>query len=512
MRMPRLAAPVPPRGAHLGILRSVPAGSVFFACPDGPAPSNETMRNVPWHFLLLSSGWTIALGQNQNDPFTANPTACAMPDSSQSNGWTDSATNVDHFSTRIVVKRGAWLPQMHFTVTWASFATVDHAYGVVPYTEAADSGDGHSATFELPVDQAANLPPNDMLPAFVLMGRDTSEMPLSITCSNEVASTAVSTGGVPRPVSASADECSLGAQWKLTNPYAQLSDAEVRMGSWETGRIVTLSFYGELLEFSNVRFATIEDTVENGFDTVVSFRLGGGGTGQACNTGHVDQHGVFVRDVSCGLQGGGPEGDKVFTFQMAPSPKNAPRIGCNDESPPPPPPSAGGVVPSTSQPQDQNSASGLHPRAPMVAGGAFSKASSAEMHAGTLVEPPPPVPARGRPSAAPLRVESDAACHAGGSAEVMQQTKNGDIQTMRIHVKPTFMWPTGYGYVLGIKGLDLEIARVDGAVQIAKRPGHVVETGLDALHSFIFLPRPSTTNFGFDVTGVDIILVSLTCE
>ena len=447
----------------------------------------------------------MGLGQNQNDRFTADPTACAMVDQSQSNGWKDSATNAEHFSTRIVVQSAYWMPLMKFKVTWARFAYVDQTYGVVPYGETADSDDEHSATFELPIEQAANVPPNDMLPAFVLMGHDTSAMPLSIECINASAPTADAAETIAQPVTASADECNLGARWMLTNPYSQLSDAEVRMDSWEAGRIVTLSFPGELLSISNVRSATVVDNIENGHDTVISFKLGQRGAGQVCNTGHVDEHGVFVRDTSCGVVSGGPEDEKVFAFQMAPGPKHAPHIECNDGSPPPPPDS--GAVLATSA-----SDSELH-SGPNVAPGATEPlASLSPAHTGIFVWRPPPAPAHAALLTAPLGVDSDAACHAGGSAEVLRRTKHEEQETIRIRVKPNVMWPTGYGYAVGMKGLELEITQIDGATQIEKRSSRFTGTNLDALHSFVFLPQPSGTSFEFDAHGVDMILVSLTCR
>ena len=96
---------------------------------------------------------------------------------------------------------------------------------------------------------------------------------------------------------------------------------------------------------------------------------------------------------------------------------------------------------------------------------------------------------------------------------MLEQTKNGEQQKMRINVKPHYMWPTGYGYVIGMKGLDLVVARIDGATQIAQGASRLQTTAsLEAIHSFVFVPQPSGTNFAFDVEGVDIILISLTCR
>ena len=55
-------------------------------------------------------------------------------------------------------------------------------------------------------------------------------------------------------------------------------------------------------------------------------------------------------------------------------------------------------------------------------------------------------------SPAPPRVAAEAACLAGGVASVEHEITNGEHQTWRIGVRPSHMWPTGYAYVVGLRG------------------------------------------------------------
>lgn len=423
--------------------------------------------------------------------FTTDPAACAQVDMSQSNGWHDSALNRGRFSVRIVVRQDYWVPHMKFVVTWDEFPAVDQQYGVQPYEGGMSDGtDEHSLAFELPPGHA-NLPAGDILPAFTLMGRDTKLFPVHIACNltRTIEDTDDNSDDEPHIAQPSVDvpipDCELGAHWQITNPYPKLTDVEMRIARWEPGRVVTLTFEDELLEVKNVQYATVDDTVENGFDTVVSFKLGGAGTGQVCQTGHVDEHGAFVRDTNCGVQAGS-ELPQFFSFQLKPGPSRAPQVKCT-LGPPPPPPTA-------------NSGSEWDETAQQV--------TSMPTQA-TFASAPLPHSARKHPPPAPPRVEADAACQAGGIAVVEHATHVSEMQTLRINVSPKYMWPTGFGYVVRLKGLNLRVSHIDGAVHAE----HFSEGAeIDEVQSHVFLPQPSHANFGFNVEGVDVILVSLSCR
>ena len=387
--------------------------------------------------FVLAAVTTVIVGQelDEHGRFTSNPSACVLVD--HSDGWSDGASQTDRFSTRFVVSRDVWLPHMRFVVTWAEFATVENAYGVTQKENAGLSSEqGHSATFELMPDQA-HLPPNGLPGSFQLMGHDTQLPPISIVCSNETivaANPETESGDVAAalPVDASLSDCDLGAHWRLTNAYARLSDAEMRMDTWEAGRLVTLIFVDQEISAANAQHAALKNTITDGTDTIISFTLGTFGTSQLCQTGHVE-NGVYVRDVNCG----GPTGSEppVVSFQLQPGPSKSPRVICTrGMSPPPPPPNYFETMAAIAPPPRVDAAAAI----------------AAQLKAQTAVQHPPPP--------APPPVLQATACSAGGLAVVQHATKSGDQQTMRIIVKPDYLWPTGYGYVVGLKGLEMRVS------------------------------------------------------
>ena len=383
---------------------------------------------------MLAACATMVVGEtfDEHGRFTADPSACVMVD--QSDGWNDGASQTDRFSTRFMVRRDVWVPRMRFIITWAEFATVDNAYGVTPKESSGLGDQGHSATFELTTDDAHLLP--DGLPGtFQLLGHDTQLAPTSIVCSNETIVTEelrTSSDGTSAalPVHVPLNDCDLGAHWTLTNAYEQLAEAEIRIDIWEVGRRVTLTFANQEVTVANARNAVVVDTTTEGTDTIISFTLSAFGNSQLCETGHVE-NGQYVRDVNCG----GPSGAEptIFSFQLQPGPTTAPRVMCpTGGTQPPPPPNYFETATATATGFD------------------------AAYKAVQLQFPPPPSPP---PLPAPSPLVRAAACSAGGLAAVQRVTRNVDQRTMRIVVKPDYLWPTGYGYVVGLKGLEMRVSQ-----------------------------------------------------
>lgn len=231
----------------------------------------------------------------------------------------------------------------------------------------------------------------------------------------------------------------------------------------------------------NPRYATIQDTQMYGGNTIVSFELAQIQAERLCHTGRVNENGEFVRDVNCATETGT---DRLFfTFQLdcptCTSAPLAPEIICHDASPPPPHVASSQLSDDDGEwPQwYDDGAVGLPP----------------------VVSPPPPPP----------RVEASS-CRSGGLAEVQRQSQGrGEQETLHIAVSPTQWWPTGYLYVVGLRGLGLRVWGQDGADELP----HEVR-GFDemSVHQFVFRPNPQTHQFSFNVDGVDVILVSLTCR
>lgn len=375
------------------------------------------------------------------------------------------------------------------SVSWPGTTIVDTAYGA-EFVEAAD-GDRRSASVILaPTSQGADA-------AFVLMGHGTTSMPTSFSCTaapNGTGAAASLNSG------ASAIDCDLGARWALSNPYPQLSDAKVYLDRWEAGRTIVLSFSEVEFNVINVQYATARDT-EVDDRTVVAFELGQLGTERLCHTGHVGESGQYVRDVNCAGSAAAGAQQLFFSFQLqcptCTTAPEAPVIVCHELSPPPP-------VAVHTLPQQSSSSIGmalpLRHDAPTTYG---SRTPS-----GRLGTPPPPPPPQLSLPPGPPRVQATS-CTSGGMAEVQRHIQgDGEQETLRIVVRPTQWWPTGYDYVVGLRGLGLHVWRPEGATLQLHEQHNFDEM---AIHHFTFTPEQAHPNFAFNVDGIDVILVSLTC-
>jgi len=95
---------------------------------------------------------------------------------------------------------------------------------------------------------------------------------------------------------------------------------------------------------------------------------------------------------------------------------------------------------------------------------------------------------------------------------VQRVTRNVDQRTMRIVVKPDYLWPTGYGYVVGLKGLEMRVSQTENAIQLTQEQGAEGNGDYEHVKPYVFLPEPSHSSFAFTVEGVDLVLVSLSCR
>ena len=271
---------------------------------------------------------------------------------------------------------------------------------------------------------------------------------------------------------------------------------------WEAGRTVVLSFADQEFNPLNPQFAAIRETDVQS-RTVITFELAPLGNERLCSTGHVDASGVYVRDTDCARVAGGADQPLFFSFQLqCPTCTNSPQppdIICHDISPPPPTPvSAATMLPS----QHENPAPAASQSGGWSAAGTFQYLSPSPP---PLHSPPPLL----SPPPSPPRIEATQ-CASGGLAEVRRHVRGyNEQETLNIVVRPTHWWPTGYVYVVGLRGLQLRVWNPEGAIMQEHQQREVDEMHV---HHYVFTPEQAHPSFSFNVDGVDVLLVSLTCR
>ena len=449
--------------------------------------------------LVLSATTSIAQQLGPNGEIIDCAGVCACADASQSNGWHDQGTGQDRLSLRVRVPN--WRSGLRVTGTWAEFITVDDVYSAT-HVVGAGTGD-HSVTVELAAVSSADA-------AFVIMGHGTQAMPTSFSCKNVTAAASTETpagGASPSVVDwyRRTTDCDLGAHWMVTNPYPQLSDVKVTLDRWEAGRVVVLSFAELDMNPLNPQFATIREWEVNE-RTVVTLVLGSLGTERLCHTGHVDESGVYVRDVNCARSAGSVDQPLFFSFQLqcptCTSTPQQPDIICHELSPPPPAQTAGAAM-TTGQPAvvSPTPTSG----ASLTAAAALQSGVTSAVYRHTSPSPPPLI----SPPPSPPRVEATQ-CPSGGVAEVQRHIhRQNEKEILHIVVRPTQWWPTGFVYEIGLRGLNLHVwENTEGATMQEPQQQNFGEMDV---HRFVFAPEQAHPSFAFNVDGVDVILVSLSC-
>lgn len=234
----------------------------------------------------------------------------------------------------------------------------------------------------------------------------------------------------------------------------------MRFDRWESGRTVVLQFHNQALQALNPIHATLNDAAEGGYRirqlqqsgqvaSTISFKLGDTATATICHSGHVTADGTFIRDDLCNDNGGSQP--RYFSFQLMPAPAEQPDIICQNLAPPPPPPPA---YVDTLRPVTHPS-EGATPTPSTGTGTGTSHIGTPGDHASA---PPPARQAfAGAPS--PPTVHAAAACPSGGDATIQHASSTGDQQQKRIVVKPSLLWPTGYEYIVGLRGVQLKISQ-----------------------------------------------------
>ena len=339
---------------------------------------------------------------------------------------------------------------MQVTATWNEFVTIENQYGAEKVADV--DADSHSATFL--VTSGPN--PGQDAAAFVVMGHGTKAMPTRFSCTAPAAAEMDDDANTPGTAAAPApDDCDLGAKWVVTNPYPLLTDARLTLDRWETGRVVVLSFAELDINAVNPQHATIRETEIDG-RTAITFELASLGNERLCQTGHVNEAGQFVRDTNC-VSNNGVQEQLFFSFQLqCPSciaPARKPQIVCHELSPPPPAPV---IVRPTVQPQQRPQTG----QAASVDPGTNHAPSSVPIPQSTspatqIVHASPSPPPLLSPPPPPPQVEATA-CASGGLAQVQRHVHGANEQeTLRIVVSPNHWWPTGYVYVVGMRGIGL---------------------------------------------------------
>ena len=267
---------------------------------------------------------------------------------------------------------------------------------------------------------------------------------------------------------------------------------QVSFNQWETGRVIILTFREDNFNPINPQFATIRDTEVTSSGTVVAFELSSVGTERLCHTGHVNEAGEFVRDTNCAHEGGAQQA-LYFSFQLqcptCISAPEAPTIICHDAPPPPPAP----VQTVSHQPSTTTNTGPV-----FEPGVTFRRTPPSPLP--SLHPPPPP---------ALPRVEATS-CSSGGRAEVQRRVRGeGEQETLHIVVRPTQWWPTGYVYEIRVRGAGLHIWGPTDAAMLQHE-----QRGFDeaAVHHYLFSPKQARPSFAFNLDGVDVILLSLTCR
>ena len=344
--------------------------------------------------------------------------ACAEIVTKDSSVWVDErrgtsgVSGVKRFVFRVHVVK--WVPNAQVTL---DFGTADVELESIFDAQPVD---GYEGSGPVTVELGANPSEVDQ---FLMIGTGTNSFHPKITCE------AIEEAPPSPP---HAIDCELRPVWHIVNQWDAGAMVEVQFAGWEDSRIIRMMFPVEDMDsevdIMNVVNAEVDDIVSENGKTVVFVKLG-----------------RFPL-----MHNGKP----MFTFQIQPPPRKAPKIVCHPDWPPPPPTGS--------------------PRPP----------------------PPPPSPSP-MPPPPPDEVAAQG-CSGRANAKVEHFKVEGAHYTLRVVAwpGPGSAWDAGSEVTIGVRGKQLAVAHTLNAV-IRESNNQQFEDYAE----FVFKPDASADSFAFNLDG-----------
>ena len=341
--------------------------------------------------------------------------ACAEIQQKDSSAWVDGrggTSGVKRFVFRVHVVE--WVTGAQVTLDWGNAdVQLENIYDAQPI-------EGYDGSGPVTVELGANPSEANQ---FLMMGTGTNSFHPKITCEE-----------IERapPSPPNAQDCELRGVFHIVNQWAQGAMVEMQFAGWEDGRIVRMIFPTEDMEdeldILNIKNAQVENIVAEGGKTVVWVKLA-----------------RFPQMA---------HGKLMFTFQIQPPPRKAPKIICHPDWPPPPPSAA--------------------PRPP----------------------PPPPSPSP-MPPPPPDQVAAQG-CSGRADAKVEHFKVEGAHLTLRVVARPGpgSAWEAGSEVTIGVRGQQLAVAHVLDAVLTQSN-----NQQFEDYAEFVFKPDASKDSFAFNLDG-----------
>ena len=341
--------------------------------------------------------------------------ACAEIVTKDSSVWVDErrgTSGVKRFVFRVHVVE--WVPNAQVTLDWGSAdMELENIYDAQPV-------EGYDGSGPVTVELGANPSEVDQ---FLMMGTGTNSFHPKITCQ---------TIEKAPPSPPHAMDCELRAAWTIVNQWSSGAMVEVSFAGWEDSRIIRMIFPTEDMDsevdIMNIKNAEIEDIVSEDGKTVVFVKLG---------RFPLMSH-----------------GKPMFTFQINPPPRKAPKIVCHPDWPPPPP-------------------------------------------VGKPLPPPPPPSPSPMPPPPPDEVAAQG-CSGRANAKVEHFKAEGAHYTLRVVARPGpgSAWDAGSEVTIGVRGKQLAAAHTLDAVLTESN-----NQQFEDYAEFVFKPDVSKTSFAFNLDG-----------
>ena len=341
--------------------------------------------------------------------------ACAEIVTKDSSVWVDErrgTSGVKRFVFRVHVVE--WVPSAQVTLDWGTAdVELENIYDAQPV-------EGYDGSGPVTVELGANPSEVDQ---FLMMGTGTNSFHPKITCE-----------AIERapPSPPHAIDCDLRAHWNIVNQWSLGAMVEMQFAGWEDSRIIRMIFPTEDMDsevnIMNIKNAEIEDIKTESGKTVVYVKLGR----------FPQMH----------------NGKLMFTFQINPPPRKAPKIICHPDWPPPPPARSPGPPPPPPSPS------------PM---------------------PPPPPDEVGAQD-----------CSGRANAKVEHFKAEGAHYTLRVVARPGpgSAWDAGSEVTIGVRGKQLAAAHTLNAVLIESN-----NQQFEDYAEFVFKPDVSADSFAFNLDG-----------